>query len=111
MIEIIKAEERHIPDICELWLEFMRFTPDIEPFFTVTEDSKVGFENDYLCPAMESEKSLVLVAVDGDKIAGYSHAEVQDVPNRPGQLGFVHHLFVTEAYRRRGIGEKCIMTF
>jgi ribosomal protein S18 acetylase RimI-like enzyme len=106
MIEIIKAEEQHIPDICNLWLEFMRFPDDIEPFFVVQEDSKTGFEKDYLRPHMESEKSLVMVAIDGNKMAGYSHAEVQDIPNRPRQIGYIHHLFVTEAYRRRGIGER-----
>ena len=107
MIEIIKAEERHIPDICNLWLEFMRYTEDNQPFFTVKEDSKVGFEKDYLRPHMESEKNLFLVAADGEKMVGYLHGEVKDVPHFiHGQIGYVQHLFVTEAYRRRGIGEK-----
>ncbi|MBA7621728.1 hypothetical protein ES703_29094 [subsurface metagenome] len=107
MIEIVKAEEHHIPDICKLWLEFMRYPPDSDPFFTLQDGSKAGFENDYLRPAMESEKSLVLVAIDGEKMVGYSHAQVQDIPNyKLRQVGYVRHLFVTKAYRRRGIGEK-----
>lgn len=107
MIEIIKAEERHIPDICNLWLEFMRYTGNGDPFFTVNEGSKAGFEKDYLRPHMEPEKNLVLVAMDGDKMVGYLHGEVKDVPHYiHGQIGFVQHLFVTEAYRRRGIGER-----
>ena len=107
MIEIIKAEERHIPDICNLWLEFMRYTGDTIPYFTVNEGSKAGFEKDYLRPHMEPEKNLVLVAMDGDKMVGYLHGEIKDIPHYiHGQIGFVQHLFVTEAYRRRGIGEK-----
>ncbi|MBN1176859.1 MAG: GNAT family N-acetyltransferase [Dehalococcoidales bacterium] len=107
MIEIIKAEERHITAICDLWLEFMRYTGDSDPFFIVDEGSKAGFERDYLRPHMEPEKNLVLVAMDGDKMAGYLHGEVKDVPHYiHGQIGYVQHLFVTEAYRRRGIGEK-----
>jgi len=107
MIKIIKAEGHHIQDICNLWLEFMRYPDDSDPIFAVQDDSKAGFEKDYLRPAMESEKSLVQVAIDGDKMVGYSHAEIQDVPNsKLPQIGYVQHLFVTEAYRRRGIGEK-----
>lgn len=107
MIDIIKAKECHIPDICVLWLEFMRYPDDSDPFFTVEEDSKAGFENDYLRPAMESEKSLVLVAIDGEKMVGYSHAQVKDVPHyEHGQIGYLQHLFVTETHRHQGIGEK-----
>jgi len=107
MIEIIKAEERHIPDICNLWLEFMRYTGGTIPYFTVNEGSKAGFEKDYLRPHMEPEKNLVLVAMDGDKMVGYLHGEIKDVPHYiHGQIGFIQHLFVTEAYRRRGIGER-----
>ncbi len=57
MIEIIKAKEHHIPDICNLWLEFMRYTGDSDPFFAVDEGSKAGFEKDYLRPHMEPGKN------------------------------------------------------
>ena len=107
MIKIIKAEEEHIPAICDLWLEFMQYTEDNQPFFIVDEGSKAGFEKDYLRPHMEPEKNLVLVAMDGDKMVGYLHGEVKDVPHFIlGQIGYVQHLFVTETYRRRGIGEQ-----
>lgn len=107
MINIIKAGEHHIPDICNLWLEFMRYTADIDPHFTMREKTSAGFEKEYLRPAMESEKSLVLIAYDGEKAVGYARAEVQDVPNnRLRQIGHLDHLFITETYRRRGIGEQ-----
>ena len=107
MIDIIKAEEHHIPYICDLWLEFMYYSGDIVHFVTVNEGSKAGFDKDYLRPHMEPEKNLVLVAMDGDKMVGYLHGEVKDVPHFiHGQIGYVQHLFVTEAYRRRGIGER-----
>lgn len=107
MIKIIKAEEHHIPAICNLWLEFVRYTEDIQPFFVVNESSKADFEKDYLRPRMEPERNLVLVAMDGDRMVGYLHGEVRDVPHFiHGQIGYIQHLFVTEAYRRRGIGEK-----
>jgi len=48
MIVIIKAEERHIPDICKLWLEFMRFSHDIDPIFATRDGALPGFEKEYL---------------------------------------------------------------
>jgi ribosomal protein S18 acetylase RimI-like enzyme len=114
MIQIIKAEERHIPDICKLWLEFMQYHADIDPiiapgddFFTRGLDSTSDFENKFLRPAMKSEKSLVQLAKDGQKIVGYSIADILEIPNSEIKLcGFVNHLYVVKDYRRRGIGEK-----
>ncbi|MFA5308572.1 MAG: GNAT family N-acetyltransferase [Dehalococcoidales bacterium] len=114
MIEIVKAEERHIPDICKLWLGFMKFHADIDAtlapgddFFTKGIESASGFENEFLRPAMKSEQRLVQIALDGQKIIGYSIADILEMPNSEiRQCGFVNHLYVTESYRRQGIGEK-----
>jgi ribosomal protein S18 acetylase RimI-like enzyme len=107
MIEIVRAEERHILDICNLWLEFMQYSADIDSFFTLRDGSTSGFEKEYLRPAMESENSLVFVALDAEKVVGYSHAQVQDIPNNKlRMIGHIQHLFITKSYRRQGIGEK-----
>lgn len=107
MIEIIPAEESHIPAICLLWLEFLHFSADIDPYFTLREKTSEGFEREYLRPAMGSDKSLVLAAMDGDRIVGYSHAQIEDIPNLLlSRKGTIEHVFVTRDYRRQGIGDR-----
>ena len=34
VVEIIEASEKHIPEITKLWMEFMYFNAEIEPFDT-----------------------------------------------------------------------------
>jgi ribosomal protein S18 acetylase RimI-like enzyme len=59
---------------------------------------------------MKSEEGLVLVALDGTKVVGFSLAELRG-PS-PGykrdQYGIIDTTAVTESYRRKGIGEKMV---
>jgi ribosomal protein S18 acetylase RimI-like enzyme len=108
MIKIIKAEERHISDICKLWLEFMRFSEDIDPIFAPCDGAIPVFEKQELRPIMKSENNLVLVAIDGEKVVGYSFSLINKTSGleKRKKFGYVHDLFITKSYRRRGIGEK-----
>jgi len=108
MIEIVRAEERHISDIGKLWLEFMRFSQDIDPIFEPHDGAVPVFEEKYLLPAMKSENSLVLVVLDGEKVVAYSYSLIIDSSDleKRKKYGYVHDVFVTAGYRRRGIGEK-----
>jgi ribosomal protein S18 acetylase RimI-like enzyme len=108
MIKIIKAEELHIPAICELWWEFMEYTQDIEPVLAPRKGTIPVFEKEYLRPAMMSENSAVMVATDGTKVVGYSYAIIEEttelVTRKP--FGYIHDMFITRNYRRQGIGGK-----
>jgi ribosomal protein S18 acetylase RimI-like enzyme len=108
MIEIIRAEERHIHDICKLWLEFMRYSEDIDLIFALRDGTLPVFEEKYLRPAMKSENSLVLVALDGERVIGYSYSLIIDPSDlmERKKYGNIHDVFITAGYRRRGIGEK-----
>ena len=108
MVGIAKADESHIVDICKLWLEFMHFSGDIDPVFTPRGDAMPVFEEKYLSPVMKSENSLVLVALDGERVVGYSFSQINkssDLEKRT-KYGYIHDLFITSDYRRQGIGEK-----
>jgi GNAT superfamily N-acetyltransferase len=106
MIKIVKAEEQHIPAIKQFWWEFICFHTDIEPVFTPSDDALTGFENEFLHKAMKSEKSLVQIALDGDKPVGYAISDIQDVPgSKIGKCGYINHLHVAQDYRRQGIGK------
>jgi len=108
MIEIRRAEERHINDIGNLWLEFMRFSQDIDTIYAPREGTVPVFINDYLRPVINDENSLVLVALDGGRAVGYSYSlisEPSDLVKR-GRYGLIHDMFITAGSRRKGIGDK-----
>ena len=109
MIEIVRAKERHVSDIGKLWLEFMRFHQDIDPIFTPRDGAVSGFEDEQVRRLMKSEDGLVLVALDGGRVVGYSLSEIRS--SRGLELetfGAVDHVAVTASYRRRGIGEEML---
>jgi ribosomal protein S18 acetylase RimI-like enzyme len=107
MTKIIKAQEKHIPAIKELWWEFICFHTDIEPFFTPVDNAVESFEKEFLRKEMKSDKSLVQVSLDGEKVIGYSISEIQYIPSsKIGRCGYINHLHVAKDYRRQGIGEK-----
>jgi GNAT superfamily N-acetyltransferase len=108
VIEIVKAEERHVKDIGALWWEFITFHRDIDPVWEPEDDAVGYFIEGLLRPYLESEDSLVLVAVDGTETVGYALAKITRVP--PGMkrddYGYIEHVAVTERRRREGIGER-----
>ena len=110
MIEIVKAEEKHVTAIGQLWWEFMLFHQDIDTWFTPRKGSIPGFEENQVRRLMKSEDGLVLIALDKGKVIGYSLSEIRGPAVAFGRdkWGYVHDMAVTAKYRRRGIGEKML---
>jgi ribosomal protein S18 acetylase RimI-like enzyme len=110
MIEIVKAEEKHVTAIGKLWWEFMMFHQSIDHIFTPHEGSILGFEENQVRRLMKSADGLVLVALDGPKVVGYSLSEIRAAS--PGfhreKYGYIHDTAVTASHRRNGIGEKIL---
>jgi len=108
VIKIFEAEEKHIPDITRLWKEFIQFHIDIEPIWIPNEGAEDGQREEQTKPLMASGKGLVLVALDGEKVIGYSISEIKDPPrgSTRTEYGYIHHMAITEKYRRCGIGEQ-----
>jgi hypothetical protein len=40
-MEILTAEEKHIPEIIELWKEFMEFNSQMDPYDIMAEDGPI----------------------------------------------------------------------
>ena len=70
-IQIARADEHQVGEISRLCLEFMRFYQGIEPFFELREGAVAGYE-DQVQRVMKSKDGLVLVAVDGGWVVGFS---------------------------------------
>ncbi|MBN2240972.1 MAG: GNAT family N-acetyltransferase [Dehalococcoidales bacterium] len=110
MIEILKAEERHVPEIGDLWWEFMKYSREIDAIHEPEEDSKPIFEDNYLRPAMNDENSLVLAAIEDGIVRGYSYSLIVDKSELTTQdrFGCIHDMFITQNARNSGIGENML---
>ena len=109
MIKIIKVEEQHIPDIRKLWLEFIEYSAEIDPIFTVKEGADADFEKKFLRPHLKHKNSLVLVAVDGKQSVAYAVAGIQKnlkVVKHKIKTAGIEHVFITKSRRHDGIGGK-----
>ena len=109
-IQIVRAQEEHVTDLGNLWMEFMRHSQDIDPIFTPQDGAIPVFIREHLRPAMEAENSLVLVALDDEKVAGYSYSLIIGTSNLEARAkyGCIHDLFITATYRRKGIGNRIV---
>ena len=108
MIEIVKAEAKHIPDICKLWVEFLQYSEDFHPIYAIREGAEADMEKEFLRPAMANKNKLVLIALDGGKAVAYSVSEIQEPHKLKRKMtsASIDHLFVTKDCRRKGIGEQ-----
>ena len=107
-MEIVRANEKHLAEIGKLWMEFMLFSRDIDPVFTPKDNTIPIFIKEHLRPAMETENSLVLIALNIGQVVGYLYSFISELSSldKRDKYGVVHDLFITYAFRHRGIGEK-----
>ena len=55
MLWIVKAEEKHIPDIRRLWIEFLKYSEEFHPMFAIAEGAAEHMEKNFLRPAMKDK--------------------------------------------------------
>jgi ribosomal protein S18 acetylase RimI-like enzyme len=105
MVRIVEAEETHIPQIVNLWVEFFDHHYTIDRFFERSDDAEEKFGK-MIGERIDKDDSLVLVAVEDDQVVGYSLSYVTQNPPvvKSMESGFISDLAVTTDYRRRGIG-------
>lgn len=105
MIEIVKAEAKHVDGIIERWIELMDFHAALDPLYTRAADGHVGFGK-YIEEALSKPTSLVLVALDGASVVGYALSMIAKYPPpfAKREYGFISDMAVAPAYRHRSIG-------
>lgn len=108
-MEITKATDAHIPEIVEVWKEFMDFHKDIDPNLAMSKNGHLKFA-DHLRDLIEAEENHILVVLDKNRVVGYSLSQVRK--NTPvferETIGLISDMAVTSDYRRQGIGEKML---
>lgn len=102
MVEIIEAAEKHIPGITALWMNFNYLNSSIEPYDTKTNNTIEKIENQTK-HMINSGDALVLVAVDGTSVVGYSISAIMPPALKTGATGQIYDITVAADYRGRGI--------
>jgi ribosomal protein S18 acetylase RimI-like enzyme len=106
MIEIVKAKEEYITELGDLWMGFMRFHANMDPVYEPPDGAIHVYVDEYLRPAMTEKNSLVLAALDGQQVVGYSYSVIVEPHklNKREKYGKIHDMFIAARYRRGGIG-------
>ena len=105
-IRVIKAAEKHIPAIKELWVEFLKYSEEFHPVFAIRQGAADHMEKMYLRPSMNDKMHQVLLALEGQKAVAYAVAKINEqLPIKNNiKTATIEHLFVTHDFRRQGIG-------
>jgi ribosomal protein S18 acetylase RimI-like enzyme len=108
-MEIIKAQEKHVPEILVLWEEFARHHEPFDPRYPMRDGVLTGYES-YMRHEMENKDSRVMVALDDNRVIGYMMAMIREYPPvwRRERYGFIDEMAVTAAFRRRGAATKLL---
>ena len=108
-MEIVEANDAHIPGIVDVWKEFMDFHKDIAPSLARSKDGHLNFA-DHLRDLIGSGENYLLVALDKNRVVGYSLSQIRKNPPvyERQTLGLIFEMAVMSDYRRQGIGEKML---
>jgi ribosomal protein S18 acetylase RimI-like enzyme len=105
-ITIRAADERDLEALGRLGATLMRTHHAFDPlrFLTPGEGTEEGYAA-FLGSVLRSGDGRVLVAVEGDAIAGYVYAALEPLSWKElrGPAGFIHDIVVDEDARRRGV--------
>ncbi len=104
-MEIVPAEDSHVPGIIDCWEEFARFHENIDPRYPMVTNVREGF-GEHLREIMAGENNLVLVALEGGQVIGHAIAQVKNSSPafKREKYGFIDEMAVRADYRRRGVG-------
>lgn len=108
-MEIVLAKDSHLPEIIEIWKEFMDFHKSVDPYFARSEDGHLNFGK-FVKELIKKEDSQVLVALEQDRVVAYSIAQIAKRPPafQDQTYGFISDVAVKSNYQRKGIGERIL---
>jgi len=108
-MKICETKDRHIPEIIEIWTEFMDYNANIDAYDTRSEDGQTYMER-YLKDAINSNDILLLVALEDSHAVAYSICTINNrLPIfRNRVYGLITDMAIRESYQRKGIGEQML---
>ncbi|MEM4081456.1 MAG: GNAT family N-acetyltransferase [Pyrobaculum sp.] len=108
-IVIRAATKDDLEAAANLVVRLKRLNAEFDPLLQVAPDIEQAARK-YLEEAIESENSILLVAVEGSKVVGLLKGDVEDrVFYRPKYAGVIREFYILPEYRRRGIGKRLLI--
>lgn len=106
-IEIIPSKSEHVQGIVEVWKELNDLHRKLNPYWTRSKNGHRHFAK-WIGKLIRSRKWLVLVALDGKQVVGFSTVEVRKRPSvmKQESYGYIMDMGVRKTHRRKGIGSK-----
>ncbi len=103
---IRKASKDDLETVLRFAGEMARMHHGLDKYYKVPEDYKSLPED--LEQELADPNTLTLIAEDSGSPIGYIRVSAEDAPQyvAPKKIGMVYDLFVDEAHRREGVGEK-----
>ncbi len=104
---IREANKKDIANLCTLWRKMMLFHENLDERFRFTKNAAREYSR-HIANALHARNMRVFVAEMNGEIIGYIFGEVQErSPIFPvGRFGFVSDIYVTEEWRRKGVGRR-----
>jgi len=108
-VVIRPARREDLDAITQLIVRLKRLNAEFDPLLEVVPEI-VEVSHKYVENALESPSSVLLVAVDGDKVVGVFKGDVEDrIFYKPRFAGVIREFYVLPEYRRKGIGKRLMM--
>jgi ribosomal protein S18 acetylase RimI-like enzyme len=109
-LEIVQARDSDTEQITELWKELIDYHRELDAFYSRRADGDKNFGK-YLSDCLISEDCLAIVAVEDDKVLGYSISQISRHPPvlETEDFGLITDMAVKSGYRKKGIGSALLM--
>jgi len=106
-MKIRRAMLSDVPNLQELWVEFMDHHSNLDPDYVRSHDAVANWAR-YVHSKFGDKSAAVFVAVDDGHVVGYIGALVRDYPPvfNIKKHGFIEEIAVTEKSRRLGIASQ-----
>lgn len=107
-MNIRDASRADLPAIVAMAKEIVDRHHRLDPYYKAAAKYK-NLEND-LAEWLEDGDVKLLAATEGQRLVGYFRAAVEDAPSYVAakRIGVIYDIFVSEEFRRRGIGAKLL---
>ena len=103
-IRVRHATKEDIAPVADLVVRLKKLNNEFDPLFNVVDDAKERAIK-YLTSSVGSPRTLLLVAVQGEKIIGFLRAEMRErVFYDPHMEGHITEMYILPEFRRRQLG-------
>ena len=104
---IRKAKVKDVVGLAKFGVKLIKYHHKLDPYEAPAEDIEKVYLS-YFKKCIHSNKKLLLVAVEGDKIIGYTLGSLtlRSPVFKLREIGYIDDMFIDEEYRKNGIAQK-----